>query len=443
VKPLKNVLETARDLGARKFVKYIQESGLEYELTRSGALTLFAPSDDAMESLTAERKKELERYLGTVQNPMVMYHIVDERLTSHHFKADTLVQTKYPGHELRINKFSSKDGRFSQFARIMEQSGISSSIRRSELHISILAPSDEAFQKLPKAVLSRILGGNYAREALIKNHIIPHTLCLPAILGHHKLRTESDEKIVMDCDKKGVTIKEKRLAPQFTLGRNGVIYMLNDVLLPDKVKSVVELAEEQGLDTFVSLIKAAKLENTFDDYGDYTLFVPSESSMQALPAERLQELRQNKEEAKKFVLHHCTEGRIRTNNMGNDEVVMSMDEVYPLRMHMDRKSQSVDGAMLEIPDKEGINGVVHVINKPLIPITKSWKDLVQNNESISTFLEIVDKLTANPEKIDMEDYKTVFIPTNDAFKSIHSSHFSRMKTDEVYMKKVSLKFTML
>lgn len=36
VKPLKNILETARELGATDFVRYVEESGLEKEWTRDG-----------------------------------------------------------------------------------------------------------------------------------------------------------------------------------------------------------------------------------------------------------------------------------------------------------------------------------------------------------------------------------------------------------------------
>jgi uncharacterized surface protein with fasciclin (FAS1) repeats len=49
VKPLKHILDTARDLGASKFVSYIEESGLSTELTKEGTYTLFAPLDDAFD----------------------------------------------------------------------------------------------------------------------------------------------------------------------------------------------------------------------------------------------------------------------------------------------------------------------------------------------------------------------------------------------------------
>ena len=47
VKPLKNILETARDIGATDFVKYVEESGLQKDWSREGAFTLFAPTNEA------------------------------------------------------------------------------------------------------------------------------------------------------------------------------------------------------------------------------------------------------------------------------------------------------------------------------------------------------------------------------------------------------------
>lgn len=41
VKPLKNILETARELGATDFVRYVEESGLQKEWAREGVWTSF------------------------------------------------------------------------------------------------------------------------------------------------------------------------------------------------------------------------------------------------------------------------------------------------------------------------------------------------------------------------------------------------------------------
>ena len=49
VKPLKNVVDTARDLGATKFVRYLKDSGIGDDLSKEGTYTLFAPLDSAFD----------------------------------------------------------------------------------------------------------------------------------------------------------------------------------------------------------------------------------------------------------------------------------------------------------------------------------------------------------------------------------------------------------
>jgi hypothetical protein len=73
--------------------------------------------------------------------------------------------------------------------------------------------------------------------ALLENHVIPHAICLPAIIGEHKVRTRGSEKLTFDCDKKGITVEEKRLRSDFVMGQNGILYMLDDLLLPDRGNS--------------------------------------------------------------------------------------------------------------------------------------------------------------------------------------------------------------
>ena len=45
------------------------------------------------------------------------------------------------------------------------------------------------------------------------------------------------------------------------------------------VKNLLQLAEEEGLHSFLELVRTAELEQSFNDFGDYTLFIPTEEAM--------------------------------------------------------------------------------------------------------------------------------------------------------------------
>ena len=106
MKPLKNVLDTARDLGATDFVRYVEESGLQKEWSREGAFTLFAPTNEAFQGMPKELRSRVDSYRGNIENPILRYHISEGKMTSEDFQPDMTIPTLYNGNRLRINKYS-------------------------------------------------------------------------------------------------------------------------------------------------------------------------------------------------------------------------------------------------------------------------------------------------------------------------------------------------
>jgi uncharacterized surface protein with fasciclin (FAS1) repeats len=69
---------------------------------------------------------------------------------------------------LGVIVFCFQDGRFSELAKAMEQSGFVDRLRKSQQPCTILAPSDEAFQKIPQSRLERIMSDKHAREGMYR-----------------------------------------------------------------------------------------------------------------------------------------------------------------------------------------------------------------------------------------------------------------------------------
>jgi hypothetical protein len=56
---------------------------------------------------------------------------------------------------------------------------------------------------------------------------------------------------------------------------------------------------------------------------------------------------------------------------------MSLDEENPLRLSVYRKAIGVECAVIEKADMEGQNGVIHIINRVMIPANISAGDLLR------------------------------------------------------------------
>lgn len=161
----------------------------------------------------------------------------------------------------------------------MEESAFFNKLRSAgNAAITILAPSDEAFQKIPASRLDAIMKDKEARLALLQNHVLVHPLCSAAIIDEHSMRTFAGNRLRLECDGQGVSVEGSRLRNNFVLGSNGLVHMLDDVLLPNRAKNLLELAQSERLYTFLELVKIGGLEDAFAKFGPYTIFIPSEAA---------------------------------------------------------------------------------------------------------------------------------------------------------------------
>lgn len=56
---------------------------------------------------------------------------------------------------------------------------------------------------------------------------------------------------------------------------------------------------------------------------------------------------------------------------------MSLDEENPLRLSVYRKAVGVECSVVEKADMEGQNGVIHIVNRVMIPANISAGDLLR------------------------------------------------------------------
>jgi uncharacterized surface protein with fasciclin (FAS1) repeats len=78
----------------------------------------------------------------------------------------------------------------------------------------------------------------YSVLALLENHVVPHVMCTPVITEEYKARSLAPSgRLGFDCDERGHSVENKRLSGEFILGQNGIVYMIDDVLVPDRGKN--------------------------------------------------------------------------------------------------------------------------------------------------------------------------------------------------------------
>ncbi|MBS3029597.1 MAG: fasciclin domain-containing protein [Dolichospermum sp. DET50] len=134
------------------------------------------------------------------------------------------------------------------------------------------------------------------------------------------------------------------------------------------VGTIVEVASSNPVfTTLVAAIKAAGLVETLSGQGPFTVFAPTDAAFKALPKGTLARLLkpENKATLVKILTYHVVPGAITSKiiKTGNVKTV----EGASVQIKVRKGRVTVDNAKVIKADVKASNGIIHVINKVLLP----------------------------------------------------------------------------
>jgi transforming growth factor-beta-induced protein len=156
------------------------------------------------------------------------------------------------------------------------------------------------------------------------------------------------------------------------VGSNGVIHGINEVLNPP---TIVDIAIAD--DRFESLVAALAKENlveTLQGEGAFTVFAPIDDAFASL-LEQLgaSDLNDPKVPAlTPILLYHVSSGNTRAESLSNGQEITSLDtNAEPVKVAINNGVVTLDtNSKVIITDVQGTNGVIHVIDKVLLPTAR-------------------------------------------------------------------------
>jgi uncharacterized surface protein with fasciclin (FAS1) repeats len=133
-------------------------------------------------------------------------------------------------------------------------------------------------------------------------------------------------------------------------------------------KDIVQTATDAGsFKTLLTAVKAAGLAETLQGSGPFTVFAPTDAAFAALPAGTLDGLLKDPAALKKILLYHVVSGSVTSDKVVGLSSAPSV-EGSPIAISV--KDGSVylnDAAKVVTPDVMASNGVIHVIDKVILP----------------------------------------------------------------------------
>ena len=447
-------------------VQALEKADLASTLEGDGPFTVFAPTNEAFENLLEDLgASSLDDLSAEQLEPILLYHVVGGNVMSTDL-SNGYVSTLSPGAadtkaSLLINTdngvmlngssavtaadIEADNGVIHETDKVLMPptvvdmainnnnfSTLVDAVVKAELAetlngdgpFTIFAPTNAAFEDL----LSDL--GVSSLDDLTKEDLLPilnyHVVSgnvLASDLSSGNVSTISGKEIAIDVGS-SVTINGKSTVTSTDIqGTNGVIHVIDEVLLPsDAPKNIVEIAENDNqFSTLVAALTKAELASVLEGEGPYTVFAPTNSAfndlLSELGASSLDDL--TAEQLEPILLYHVVSGKAMSSDLANG-YINTLNEGpnsnnTTLLVNIDNGVKLNGNTSVTAADIEATNGVVHVVDKVLLPPTVV--DIAIKNSSFSTLVDAVVKAELDGT-LSGDGPFTVFAPTNEAFNEL-------------------------
>jgi uncharacterized surface protein with fasciclin (FAS1) repeats len=136
-----------------------------------------------------------------------------------------------------------------------------------------------------------------------------------------------------------------------------------------EMKTIVELASSNGsFKTLTAALTAAGLTEALSGKGPFTVFAPTDAAFAALPKGTVEMLLkpENKSKLVKLLTYHVVPGTALSTELKNGAVKSLQGS--SIQVKVDPKGVMINNAKVVIADVKASNGVIHAIDKVIIPM---------------------------------------------------------------------------
>ncbi|WDI32944.1 fasciclin domain-containing protein [Hyphococcus flavus] len=134
-------------------------------------------------------------------------------------------------------------------------------------------------------------------------------------------------------------------------------------------KDIVDTAVEAGqFETLATALTAAGLVETLKGDGPFTVFAPTDAAFAALPAGTVDTLLmpENKDQLTAILTYHVVPGKVKAADVVNLESATTVNGA-DISISVDNGTVMINDATVTTADVKASNGVIHVIDKVIMP----------------------------------------------------------------------------
>ncbi|MFK7803059.1 MAG: fasciclin domain-containing protein [Anaerolineae bacterium] len=353
--------------------------------------------------------------------------------------------------------------------------------------LTVLAPTDDAFAKIPAATLNAILADEDMLRSILLYHVISGDVGSGIAVTLSEATTLNGEKVNIKVFEDDLYFNdESKVIIPNVIASNGTIHAIDTVLIPPSIaaaaaetaveatdssstgaradfQNIAEIASSNSaFDTLVAAAKAANLIPALsDESGFITVFAPTDEAFAKLPAGTVEGLLANPTALKSVLLYHVVSGDVGSGIAATLSEATTLNgekvniKVFKDDLYLNDESKVVTANII------ASNGTIHVIDNVLIPPSiagsvesttevtststtgaradfQNIAEIASGNSSFDTLVAAAKAANLIPALSDESGFITVFAPTDEAFAKLPAGTVESLLANPTALKSVLL-----
>ncbi|XP_072248228.1 periostin, osteoblast specific factor b isoform X2 [Leuresthes tenuis] len=461
VAPIDHVYGSLGIVKATSTQDFSDKSKLRPEIEGPGSFTFFAPSNEAWDLLDEEMRNALVSNVNIELYNALHYHMVNKRLLTKDLRNGLTVTSMYNDLDLQINHYANgvvtvncarivygnqvaTNGVVHVIDRVISAAGnniqeyldmsddlttLNDMAQTAGLleklgqpgHYTLFAPTNEAFDKLGSDMLERFQSDKDVLKALLSFHLLDSVQCSEAIMAGSSYETLEGNNIEIGCDGESLTVNGiKMVLKKDIVTTNGVIHLIDQVLLPDSAKQVMELLGS-SYSTFGDMVNELGLSAAMTPGSEFTLLAPLNSVFTD------EVMFMDQSFLKSILENHIVKNKVALGQLYNGQRLETIGGKI-LRVFIYRTAVCIENSCLIRGSKEGSNGALHLMRAMLKPAEKTMLEILTENGGFKIFLSLMEAAGLT-DLLQQEGDFTLFAPNDKAFAALSERDVTLLKGD--------------
>lgn len=234
---------------------------------------------------------------------------------------------------------------------------------------TVFAPTDAAFAAIQSDVDMLLMPENKSKLAKILTcHVVSGKLKAADLRDGQILTTLDGTKLNVTISNGTIRVGDANIITKDVDASNGVIHMIDKVILPakPKAKDIVEIASESAK-TLAAAVTAAGLVETLQGTGPFTVFAPTDAAFAAIQKDVDNLLMpENKAKLTNVLTYHVVSGKAMAADLQDGQELTTV-QGSKLKVSIKNGKVMINGANVITADVPASNGVIHLIDKVMMP----------------------------------------------------------------------------